>query len=119
MGVTVVSADGVLAWQTMLSERFFTLRKQEQKVRKIVHIGIVVTLLLCLGWSVWSFMQRPPLQTSGWFHPDMGLGILLGCFLLFRVRRDQDSVSPLPNWALSGRTLAAHEARAAGPNVCL
>ncbi len=113
MGVTVTSPDGVLAWQTMLSERFFTLRKQEQKIRKIVHIGIVITLLLCLGWIVWSFMQRPPLQTSGWFHPDMGLGILLGCFLLFRVRRDQDSVSPLPNWALSGRTLAAHEARAA------
>lgn len=113
MGVTLASPDGPLAWQTVLSERFFLLRRREKKIQRFVHIGLAVALFLVFAGTGWSLFQNTSLFATMWMHPGIGLAILLGCFLFFRLRRDREGVTPLPSWALTGRALELHEARAA------
>jgi ATP-dependent Clp protease ATP-binding subunit ClpC len=111
-GITVASPDGPLMWQTALSDQFFRLRVTEKKIQSAAHISLGIAIVVALGWGGWSFTKAGMALFSG-LQPGFGLAILLGCFLLFRVRRDRGSVRAMPNWLLSGPALAAHEARAA------
>lgn len=111
-GISTSSLDGPIAWQTVLSDAFFLLRKRERAIQRYVHFVLKIALIGALGWASWSGWLEIHAKPN-WFESSLGLTILLGAFLFFRWQRDRGVVQPLPNWLLSGPALEAHEARAA------
>ncbi|MBI4138935.1 ATP-dependent Clp protease ATP-binding subunit [Candidatus Uhrbacteria bacterium] len=120
-GIGVASPDGFLVWSEPVDEGTIFLRKMRRTVTQAFHV-----LLFSLGLGsaiplIWRIMTQDELNvalraafwTDGhWTLTLFWAGILLDCFLVFRLIEYSREEKPLPTWKLSKGRLAAYDAAA-------
>lgn len=104
------SADGVLFWQPELEPVVFEIRKLKKALHAGFHMFLALATVGCFGLAVWSFMlhDKPenPLSLAYVFSGAapifwISVGLLVGCFFIFRIMAYGEQVVPLPSWGLT------------------
>ena len=107
-GVRLASPDGWLVWKPVVSERVFATRHTRVFANKVTHAVLAVLVVACLGAFILEVGLNHPFdalltmefwERGYWYATSLWLGLLLGCFLVFRLAVYSDRTRVLPNWA--------------------
>lgn len=120
-GMGAPSPDGLLVWMAAVDDFALGFRKTKRIVTVTLHLALIAISLLTIGLLVWRLMRLPDLMdawslsfwTSGslevvafWF------GLLLDCFIVFRLSEYGHDVMRLPIWGRSRSWIATYEKEA-------
>ncbi len=114
------SPDGILFWEPQLEPVVFEIRKMRKALHAGFHMFLGLLTLACFGLAAWSFVlhDKPadPFSLAYVFSGAapifwISIGLLMGCFFIFRIMAYGDQVTPLPNWGLTQTEIQKREAR--------
>ncbi|KAA0205673.1 ATP-dependent Clp protease ATP-binding subunit [Candidatus Uhrbacteria bacterium] len=104
------SAEGILVWMPELDRVTFEIRKLRTAVHAGFHLLLALLTIGAFALAVWNFVNQDPATEvftigyvlSGapavsWF----AVGVLIGCFLVFRLSAYGEQVASMPGWGLT------------------
>ncbi len=106
-GIGLQTEFGYLVWLPTLDAFTFRFRQFRLKANAIIHLTIGLLIVACLTAATFGFLRMddptawlaPSFWISGhWYVALLWLGLLLGCFLIFRLGVYANQVHALPNW---------------------
>ncbi len=113
-GVGVPSPDGFLVWSEPVDDFFISLRKVRRVVNASFHFALFAFTMFALAAFVWHvsslndvsvFFTRAFWFSGHWTITLLWLGLLNGCFVLFRLAEYTNETKVLPTFAASRRRL--------------
>ncbi len=106
-GVGVPSHDGFLVWSEPVDAFTIALRKAARTINLFFHLSlsafVVGTIVFCV-WRVGTTEDLSELATAAYWTSGqtpvtwLWLGLLVGCFLIFRISEYTHEARSLPNW---------------------
>lgn len=117
-GIGVASPDGFLVWTQPVDNFTIAFRKLNRSVTAFFHLGLLVAVLLTLVVFVWQIVILEDLNAiyasefwlaGHWFVTLMWLGLLMICFLIFRLIEFTRTEKQMPHWSLSAAQMAEYE----------
>src|SRR3990167_1349394 len=120
-GMGLPSSDGILVWMAAVDDFSLAFRKTKRMFIVGLHLLLITCSVFTLIGIVWMMMQLPMVTdslawsfwTSG--HPFVTAfwaGVLLDCFIIFRLSEYGHDVLPLPTWGHSHTLMTAYDASA-------
>jgi ATP-dependent Clp protease ATP-binding subunit ClpC len=118
-GVGVPSHDGFLVWSEPVDDFTIALRKVRRTIHTGIHIALFAFSLLALVLFAWQVASLDDLRSvftrtfwiSGhWYVSLLWLGLLIDCFLIFRLAEFVKEAKPLPTWGKSKQERSKEEA---------
>lgn len=122
-GIGIPSQDGFLAWSNSVDDFSILFRKVQRTVTSAIHVGIFAISVICIALFVWQVTLLTDISAIGtldfyfrghWFVTMLWAGLLLGCFLIFRIAEYGHESKILPQWGLTKRQIS--EAHSVSPN---
>ena len=119
-GVSLESPDGFLVWSTPLDRFAFRFRRTRARVNTFFHAILALSVLACFGAAILGYVQSELIlsfsslafwTTGHWFVTVFWLGLILLCFLIFRVRVFGSEAKSLPTWGKTKQEIARMEAK--------
>ncbi len=113
------SPDGILFWETVLEPVVFEIRRMRKALHAGFHLFLGLLTLACFGMAAWFFMlYESPVDPFTLAYVFSGaapifwisVGVLVGCFFIFRIMVYGEQVVPLPTWGLTQTEIKKHEA---------
>jgi len=117
-GVGVPSTLGFLVWDEPIDDFSINFRKFRRQTITIIHLVLMVASLATIAAFIWrvsgldgiSALWTRGFWTSGyWFVTLFWAGLLLDCFILFRLAEYTHDEKTLPNWGLTKAAMVARE----------
>lgn len=114
------SPDGILFWQPVLEPVVFEIRKMRKSLHAGFHLFLALLTLSCFGLAAWFFvLSENPANPFSFAYIFSGaapvfwtsLGLLIGCFFIFRIMAYGEQVVALPTWGLTQTEIQKHEAQ--------
>ncbi len=121
-GIGIPSPDGFLVWDEPVDDFSIAFRKIRRSVNTFVNFSVMVVGIGCLvlfGYGVSQMDRLATLETfdfwisGGWEVTVFWLGLLIGCFLIFRLSEYMHEERLMPNWKVPTAEMDAHD-KAAG-----
>lgn len=115
-GIGIPSQDGFLAWSNVVDDFTILFRSVRRRVTTAMHVGLFAVTVICIAIFVWQVTLLNDIRVIGtiefyltghWFVTMLWIGLLLGCFLLFRIAEYGHESRILPQWGLTKRQIAA------------
>lgn len=123
-GIGVASPDGFLVWAEPVDDFSIAFRKLATRVTALFHLALFIVGVLTLVAFIYGVATRESIRdvtmvqfwTSGhWFVTVFWFGLLLDCFLVFRLIEFSKKEKNIPTWKMSAAQMAKTDA--AGPKA--
>jgi len=111
-GVGIPSPEGFLVWEDLVDDFTIALRKIRKQVYAIFHLALLAAMLgslVVFGWQVNKLEDATELRTLAfwsaghWYVTLLWLGLLIGCFLIFRLSEYTAEAKIIPGWGKTRR----------------
>ncbi len=106
-GIGLPGVDGFLVWSEKIDDFSIALRKIRKKITVGLHLGLLIFSLVCISLFVWQItkiedfllLQTLSFWVAGyWYVSLLFIGLMLGCFFIFRLFEYSRDSKDLPNW---------------------
>lgn len=106
-GVGIPSVDGFLVWLSSVDDFSIALRKIKRHVNTVLHLLLLAFSLLTLGLYIWQVSLLPQItdalipefwMSGHWFVTLLWVGLLVDCFLIFRISEFTAEARAIPSW---------------------
>jgi len=113
-GIGIPSPEGFLVWNETVDDFSIALRKIKTKATGLFHFFILVLVLLSLvlfAWQVNALEDASVIRTADfwfvghWYVTQLWLGLLLACFLIFRLSEYSQETKVISNFGKTRRQL--------------
>lgn len=113
-GIGIQSPEGFLVWNEAVDDFSIALRKIKRKATGLFHFSVLGLFLLSLvifGWQVNALEDPTVLRTlefwlvGHWYVTQLWFGLLLGCFLYFRLSEYTGETKIIPTFGLTRRQI--------------
>ncbi|MFH1620938.1 MAG: AAA family ATPase [Patescibacteria group bacterium] len=120
-GIGLQGVDGFLVWSDKIDDFSIALRKIRKKIKVGLHIGLLAISMICLSLFVWqisalddfSILQTPSFWVAGyWYVSFLFIGLIVGCFFVFRIYEYSNDSKELPNWGKTKTEQKKYESQA-------
>ncbi|MBM3205069.1 ATP-dependent Clp protease ATP-binding subunit [Candidatus Uhrbacteria bacterium] len=105
--VSAYSLDGYIVWEPPLNTFAFVFRRLRLMVTTVLHAALAVIVAGCIALFILGIVRSDNLTTlfssafwlaGHWYVSMFWFGMLLLCFLIFRLRVYSHEVKTLPHW---------------------
>lgn len=121
-GIGIPSPEGFLVWNEAVDDFTIALRKIKRKAVGLFHfsiLGLVLLSFVIFAWQV-NALEDPTVIRGAefwfvghWYVTQLWLGLLLGCFLIFRLSEYNQETKIIPTFGKTRRQLAEESKKAA------